>query len=81
MHQALCKQEQENAMLQVSIYDPCSNDYRHASYCLSDSQCMGHDRGGEEAASALSRAFIELKTCNAVLLDALTNVDKRSGGG
>ncbi|GJX30670.1 hypothetical protein Tco_0240525 [Tanacetum coccineum] len=41
-------------------------------------RCMGHDRGGEEAASALSCAFIELKSCNAALLDALTNLEKRS---
>ncbi|GJR45901.1 hypothetical protein Tco_1314004 [Tanacetum coccineum] len=34
-----------------------------------------HAPGGEEVASALSRAFIELKTCNAVLLDALTNLE------
>ncbi|GJR90914.1 hypothetical protein Tco_0214925 [Tanacetum coccineum] len=38
--------------------------------------CTGHDRGGEEAASVLSCAFIELNTCNAVSLDALTNLDK-----
>ncbi|KAL2475794.1 Phosphoglycerate mutase family protein [Abeliophyllum distichum] len=32
--------------------------------------CMGHNRGWEEAASALSGASIELKTCNAALLEA-----------
>ncbi|GKE91838.1 hypothetical protein Tco_1572933, partial [Tanacetum coccineum] len=31
---------------------------------------MGRDRGGEEAASAISCAFIELKTCNVALLEA-----------
>ncbi|XP_022845213.1 uncharacterized protein At3g52155, chloroplastic [Olea europaea var. sylvestris] len=32
--------------------------------------CMGHNRGWEEAASVLSGASIELKTCNAALLEA-----------
>lgn len=32
--------------------------------------CMGHNRGWEEAASILSGASIELKTCNAALLEA-----------
>ncbi|KAJ6300961.1 hypothetical protein OIU76_021715 [Salix suchowensis] len=32
--------------------------------------CMGHNRGWEEAASMFSGAFIELKTCNAALLEA-----------
>ncbi|GKA93328.1 hypothetical protein Tco_0815314, partial [Tanacetum coccineum] len=32
-------------------------------------------RGGEAAASVLSRAFIELKSCNDALLDALTNLE------
>eukprot|EP00268_Persea_americana_P020104 TRINITY_DN20357_c0_g1_i1.p1 TRINITY_DN20357_c0_g1~~TRINITY_DN20357_c0_g1_i1.p1 ORF type:complete len:280 (-),score=50.78 TRINITY_DN20357_c0_g1_i1:329-1168(-) len=32
--------------------------------------CMGHNRGWEEAASMLSGAAIELKTCNAALLEA-----------
>ncbi|KAK1425938.1 hypothetical protein QVD17_21303 [Tagetes erecta] len=32
--------------------------------------CMGHNRGWEEAASAFSGASIELKTCNAALLEA-----------
>ncbi|KAK2978420.1 hypothetical protein RJ640_000141 [Escallonia rubra] len=32
--------------------------------------CMGHNRGWEEAASMLSGACIELKTCNAALLEA-----------
>ncbi|GJX72876.1 (R)-mandelonitrile lyase-like protein [Tanacetum coccineum] len=49
----------------------------HAPAIISLLRCTGHDRGGEEVASALSRAFIELKTCNAVLLDALTNLEKR----
>nr|GEW35554.1 hypothetical protein [Tanacetum cinerariifolium] len=31
---------------------------------------MGHDRGWEEAASAISCTFIELKTCNVALLEA-----------
>lgn len=31
---------------------------------------MGHNRGWEEAASMLSGAAIELKTCNAALLEA-----------
>ncbi|GJT61762.1 hypothetical protein Tco_1005295 [Tanacetum coccineum] len=47
----------------------------HAPAIISLLRCTGHDRGGEEVASALSRAFIELKTCNAVLLDALTNLE------
>nr|GEX35425.1 histidine phosphatase superfamily, clade-1 [Tanacetum cinerariifolium] len=33
-------------------------------------RCMGHDRGGEEAASAISRAFIELNSCDLALLEA-----------
>ncbi|GAB2281158.1 hypothetical protein Dimus_015762 [Dionaea muscipula] len=32
--------------------------------------CMGHNRGWEEAASMLSGTSIELKTCNAALLEA-----------
>ncbi|KAI3881831.1 hypothetical protein MKW92_007271 [Papaver armeniacum] len=32
--------------------------------------CMGHNRGWEEAASMLCGAAIELKTCNAALLEA-----------
>lgn len=32
--------------------------------------CMGHNRGWEEAASVLSGATVELKTCNAALLEA-----------
>ncbi|KAJ0568747.1 hypothetical protein HanHA300_Chr05g0158391 [Helianthus annuus] len=31
---------------------------------------MGHNRGWEEAASTFSGASIELKTCNAALLEA-----------
>lgn len=31
---------------------------------------MGHNRGWEEAASMFSGASIELKTCNAALLEA-----------
>ncbi|GKC59032.1 hypothetical protein Tco_1086630, partial [Tanacetum coccineum] len=38
--------------------------------------CMGHDRGGEAATSVLSRAFIELKSYNDALLDALKNLEK-----
>ncbi|KAK6154572.1 hypothetical protein DH2020_008820 [Rehmannia glutinosa] len=34
------------------------------------SRCMGHNRGWEEAASMFSGASIELKTCNAALLEA-----------
>ncbi|GJU57453.1 hypothetical protein Tco_1235219 [Tanacetum coccineum] len=37
---------------------------------LNGTQCMGHDRGWEEAASAISRAFIGLNTCNVALLEA-----------
>ena len=36
-------------------------------------RCMGHNRGWEEAASMLSGASIELKTCNAALLEASGN--------
>ncbi|KAJ0989732.1 hypothetical protein J5N97_008088 [Dioscorea zingiberensis] len=32
--------------------------------------CMGHNRGWEEAASMFSGAVVELKTCNAALLEA-----------
>ncbi|CAH9133758.1 unnamed protein product [Cuscuta epithymum] len=32
--------------------------------------CMGHNKGWEEAASMFSGALIELKTCNAALLEA-----------
>ncbi|CAH9086148.1 unnamed protein product [Cuscuta europaea] len=32
--------------------------------------CMGHNRGWEEAASMFSGALVELKTCNAALLEA-----------
>uniref|UniRef100_A0A7N0UEF3 Uncharacterized protein n=1 Tax=Kalanchoe fedtschenkoi TaxID=63787 RepID=A0A7N0UEF3_KALFE len=35
--------------------------------------CMGHNRGWEEAASMLSGASVELKTCNAALLEAFGN--------
>ncbi|CAL9109584.1 unnamed protein product [Musa acuminata var. zebrina] len=35
--------------------------------------CMGHNRGWEEAASMLSGATVELKTCNAALLEATGN--------
>ncbi|KAL1563057.1 hypothetical protein AAHA92_05565 [Salvia divinorum] len=35
--------------------------------------CMGHNRGWEEAASMFSGASIELKTCNAALLEATGN--------
>ncbi|KAL5972319.1 hypothetical protein ACLOJK_041572 [Asimina triloba] len=35
--------------------------------------CMGHNRGWEEAASMLSGATIELKTCNAALLESAGN--------
>ncbi|KAF8409816.1 hypothetical protein HHK36_005895 [Tetracentron sinense] len=35
--------------------------------------CMGHNRGWEEAASMFSGASIELKTCNAALLEAAGN--------
>lgn len=31
---------------------------------------MGHNRGWEEAASMFSGASVELKTCNAALLEA-----------
>jgi hypothetical protein len=31
---------------------------------------MGHNRGWEEAASMLTGASVELKTCNAALLEA-----------
>jgi hypothetical protein len=31
---------------------------------------MGHNRGWEEAASTLTGASVELKTCNAALLEA-----------
>ncbi|GER48124.1 3-bisphosphoglycerate-dependent phosphoglyceratemutase [Striga asiatica] len=34
------------------------------------SRCMGHNRGWEEAASMLSGTPVELKTCNAALLEA-----------
>lgn len=34
---------------------------------------MGHNRGWEEAASMLSGATVELKTCNAALLEATGN--------
>lgn len=34
-------------------------------------RCMGHNRGWEEAASTLSGASIQLKTCNAALLQAV----------
>lgn len=34
---------------------------------------MGHNRGWEEAASMFSGASIELKTCNAALLEATGN--------
>ncbi|GJT47082.1 hypothetical protein Tco_0955797 [Tanacetum coccineum] len=34
-------------------------------------KCMGHDRGWEEAASVISRAFIGLNTCNVALLEAV----------
>ncbi|XP_028095453.1 uncharacterized protein LOC114295427 isoform X2 [Camellia sinensis] len=34
------------------------------------SRCMGHNRGWEEAASMFSGTSIELKTCNAALLEA-----------
>lgn len=34
------------------------------------SRCMGHNRGWEEAASVLSGVNVELKTCNAALLEA-----------
>lgn len=33
-------------------------------------RCMGHNKGWEEAASMFSGASIELKTCNAALLEA-----------
>lgn len=33
-------------------------------------RCMGHNRGWEEAASMFTGSFIELKTCNAALLEA-----------
>lgn len=32
-------------------------------------RCMGHNRGWEEAASMLCGASVELKTCNAALLE------------
>ncbi|XP_027365564.1 uncharacterized protein At3g52155, chloroplastic isoform X2 [Abrus precatorius] len=35
--------------------------------------CMGHNRGWEEAASMLSGASVELKTCNAALLETAGN--------
>lgn len=35
--------------------------------------CMGHNRGWEEAASMFSGASVELKTCNAALLEAAGN--------
>ncbi|GKB72314.1 histidine phosphatase superfamily protein [Tanacetum coccineum] len=51
--------------------------------------CMGHNKGWEEAASTLSGASIELKTCNAALLEAagkswdevLTSLDMDVGIG
>lgn len=33
-------------------------------------RCMGHNRGWEEAASMFSGSSVELKTCNAALLEA-----------
>ncbi|XP_050226992.1 uncharacterized protein At3g52155, chloroplastic [Mercurialis annua] len=42
-------------------------------YCTDDIHtvmCMGHNRGWEEAASMFTDAFVELKTCNAALLQA-----------
>ncbi|KAJ8769987.1 hypothetical protein K2173_009069 [Erythroxylum novogranatense] len=33
--------------------------------------CMGHNRGWEEAASAFTGSAVELKTCNAALLEAI----------
>ena len=33
-------------------------------------RCMGHNKGWEEAASTFSGVSVELKTCNAALLEA-----------
>ncbi|PWA91928.1 Histidine phosphatase superfamily, clade-1 [Artemisia annua] len=43
---------------------------KYATHDILTVMCMGHNRGWEEAASTLSGASIELKTCNAALLEA-----------
>ncbi|CAA0837186.1 Phosphoglycerate mutase family protein [Striga hermonthica] len=43
---------------------------RYTSDRIFTIMCMGHNRGWEEAASMLSGTPVELKTCNAALLEA-----------
>ncbi|GLT64397.1 hypothetical protein SLA2020_368940 [Shorea laevis] len=43
---------------------------KHSKDEILTAMCMGHNRGWEEAASMLTGASVELKTCNAALLEA-----------
>ncbi|CAL1378070.1 unnamed protein product [Linum trigynum] len=43
---------------------------KHSTDDLLTVMCMGHNRGWEEAASILTGTTVELKTCNAALLEA-----------
>ncbi|KAL9335833.1 hypothetical protein Peur_070321 [Populus x canadensis] len=60
----------------VAAMDGQTADHLHQAICnysrdgILTVMCMGHNRGWEEAASIFSGASIELKTCNAALLEA-----------
>ncbi|KAJ3693227.1 hypothetical protein LUZ60_008707 [Juncus effusus] len=60
----------------VAAMDGLTAEHLQKAVCeLSDDQiltimCMGHNRGWEEAASMLCGNTVELKTCNAALLEA-----------
>ncbi|KAM0942535.1 putative histidine phosphatase superfamily, clade-1 [Dioscorea sansibarensis] len=50
----------------VAAMDGQTAEHLQSAIC----ECMGHNRGWEEAASMFSGASVELKTCNAALLEA-----------
>ncbi|KAJ4823947.1 hypothetical protein Tsubulata_016426 [Turnera subulata] len=72
LHLSICKYSADDVLTVMSVTSllpppppPCLHLY-HPGAVL----CMGHNRGWEEAASMLTGSSIELKTCNAALLEA-----------
>ncbi|GKA35709.1 ribonuclease H-like domain-containing protein [Tanacetum coccineum] len=63
------KQYRRRAQIALEEKNQKSNGFGMTRYATM--KCMGHDRGWEEAASVISRAFIGLNTCNVALLEAV----------
>ncbi|KAE8674774.1 hypothetical protein F3Y22_tig00111715pilonHSYRG00013 [Hibiscus syriacus] len=59
--------EELNLLIHVAPAMPCEPE-KHLKLCRN--RCMGHNRGWEEAASMFTGTSVELKTCNAALLEA-----------